>query len=137
VYQAHVPIVHTSTWTFEGKTSILTRAMQACGAQFVKTRAARDFVSQTLHSTCESLLQAVRFKLTRFAGLFSYPHQAKGPIESEEMMDMILAGLLIQAINLFRQTIDQRPAAGHFHGMLVMASNCSPSTQNEFLNYVL
>ncbi|KAI0247623.1 hypothetical protein BJV78DRAFT_1132975 [Lactifluus subvellereus] len=103
MYQAHVPIVHVSTWTFEGKTSILTRAMQACGAQFVKTRAARNFVSQTLHNTCESLLQA-----------------AKSPIESEEMMDMILAGLLIQAINLFRQTIDQRPAAGHFHGMLMI-----------------
>lgn len=42
------------------------------------------------------------------------------------MMDMILAGILIQAISLFRQTIDQRPAAGHFHGMLVMASNHSP-----------
>lgn len=36
------------------------------------------------------------------------------------MMDMILAALLIQAISLFRQTIDQRPAAGLFHGTLVM-----------------
>jgi len=50
------------------------------------------------------------------------------------MMDMILAGLLIQDISLFQQTIDQRPAAGHYHGMLVMASNCSPSTQSRILN---
>jgi len=39
------------------------------------------------------------------------------------MLDMILSGLLIQTISLFRQTIDQRPAASHFHGMLIMASN--------------
>ena len=43
------------------------------------------------------------------------------------MVEMVLAGLLIQSISLFRQTIDQRPAAGHFHGMLVMASNHSPN----------
>jgi hypothetical protein len=43
------------------------------------------------------------------------------------MMDMVLAGLLIQGIGLFQQTIDQRPAAGHYHGMLVMVSIRSPS----------
>ena len=37
-------------------------------------------------------------------------------------MDMILAGVLIENIALFRQAIDQRPAAGHLHGMLVTAS---------------
>lgn len=103
VFQSHVPIVHPSTWTLEGKSPTLVRAMQACGAQFVKTRTAREFVSQTLDSTRESLLQ-----------------MAKSPAGSEEMMDMILAALLIQAISLFRQTIDQRPAAGLFHGTLVM-----------------
>ncbi|KAH9179367.1 hypothetical protein EDB89DRAFT_1878666 [Lactarius sanguifluus] len=103
VFQSHVPIVHPSTWTLEGKSPVLVRAMQACGAQFVKTRTARDFVSQTLDSTRESLLQL-----------------AKSPAGSEEVMDMILAGILIQAISLFRQTIDQRPATGHFHGILVM-----------------
>ncbi|KAH9041995.1 hypothetical protein EDB85DRAFT_2139378 [Lactarius pseudohatsudake] len=103
VFQSHVPIVHPSTWTLEGKSPVLIRAMQACGAQFVKTRTARDFVSQTLDSTRESLLQL-----------------AKSPAGSEEVMDMILAGILIQAISLFRQTIDQRPATGHFHGMLMI-----------------
>ncbi len=41
------------------------------------------------------------------------------------MMDIILAGLLTQAISLFRETIDQRPASGHFHGMLVMVTTHS------------
>ncbi|KAI0270242.1 hypothetical protein BGY98DRAFT_1179869 [Russula aff. rugulosa BPL654] len=116
-FQSHVPIVHPSTWTFEGKTPILGRATQACGAQFVKTQAAKDFVSQTLHSARESLIQV-----------------AKSTIESE-MIDMILTGLLVQTINLFRQTVDQRPAASHFHGMLVtlirrsgLMSSCSSWT---------
>jgi hypothetical protein len=50
-------------------------------------------------------------------------------------MEMILAGVLIQNITLFRQTIDQRPAAGHFHGILVTASSCFHLSQNHFLNF--
>jgi hypothetical protein len=50
-------------------------------------------------------------------------------------MEMILAGVLIQNITLFRQTIDQRPVAGHFHGILVTASNCSRSAQTRILNF--
>jgi hypothetical protein len=105
--------------------------MQACGAQFVETQLARDFVSQTLHSTCESLLQVGIHKLRT---LFLMPHQAKCPFESEEMTDMILAGLLIQGISLFQQTADQRPAAAHYHGILAMASNRLVSSDNEMLN---
>ena len=101
--------------------------MQACGAQFVKTRTARDFVSQTLDSTRESLLQVVSIEFTRFRGVFLILHQAKNPAGSEELVEMILAGVLIQALSLFRQTIDQRPGAGHFHGILIMASNHSPN----------
>jgi hypothetical protein len=52
-------------------------------------------------------------------------------------MDMILAGVLIQNITLFRLTVDQRPVAGHFHGMLVTASHCSYSAQSRTLNFAL
>jgi hypothetical protein len=52
-------------------------------------------------------------------------------------MDVILAGLLTQNISLFRQTIDERPVAGHFHGTLVTASNCPPSAENDSLNFTL
>jgi hypothetical protein len=132
-----VPIVHPSTWTFEGKTPILSRATQACGAQFVKTRVAKDFVSQTLHSARESLLQEVVRANWCALRTVLILHQAKSTIESEEMIEMILAGLLVQTINLFRQTVDQRPAARDFHGMLVTASNLSLSTQNDILNFAL
>jgi hypothetical protein len=133
-FQSHVPIVHPSTWTFEGKTPILGRVTQACGAQFVKTQAAKDFVSQTLDSARESLLQVVRINWRAFQA-FLILHQAKSTIESEGMIDMILTGLLVQTINLFRQTVDQRPAASHFHGMLVTASRYPPSARNDILNF--
>jgi hypothetical protein len=55
--------------------------------------------------------------------------------ESEELIDMILAGLLVQTVSLFRETVDQRPAASHFHGMLVTASHHTLSTQNDTLNF--
>lgn len=135
-FQSHVPIVHPSTWTFEGKTPILSRATQACGAQFVKTRVAKDFVSQTLHSARESLHQVVSIDW-RALQAFLMLHQAESTVESEEMIDTILAGLLVQTISLFRETVDQRPAASHFHGLLVTASNHSRSAQNDFLNFVL
>jgi hypothetical protein len=62
-------------------------------------------------------------------------HQAKS--SESEMIDMILAGLLAQTISLFRQTVDQRPAASHFHGTLVTASHHTHSTQNDTLNFAL
>ena len=108
--------------------------MQACGAQFVKTRVAKDFVSQTLHSARESLHQVVGVNW-RALQTFLILHQANSTIESEDMIDMILAGLLVQTISLFRQTVDERPAASHFHGMLVTASNHSRSGQNDILNF--
>jgi hypothetical protein len=133
-FQSHVPIVHPSTWTFEGKTPILGRATQACGAQFVKTQAAKEFVSQTLHCARESLVQVVRVNW-RALQAFLILHQAKSTIESEGLIDMILTGLLVQTINLFRQTVDQRPAASHFHGMLITASHYLPSEQNDILTF--
>ena len=128
-----MPLVHPSTWTFEGKTPILGRVTQACGAQFIKTQAAKDFVSQTLDSARESL-QVVRVNW-RALQAFLILHQAKSTIESEGMIDMILTGILVQTVNLFRQTVDQRPAASHFHGMLVTASRYPPSEQNDILNF--
>ena len=129
-----MPIVHPSTWTFEGKAPILGRVTQACGAQFIKTQAAKDFVSQTLHSAHESLIQVVRVDW-RALHAFLILHQAKSTTESEGLIDMILTGLLVQTINLFRQTVDQRPAASHFHGMLVTASRYPPTEQNDILTF--
>ncbi|KAI0064073.1 hypothetical protein BV25DRAFT_1823579 [Artomyces pyxidatus] len=103
-FLSHMPIVHVPTWSFDGKPPILLRAMQACGALFVKTRAAAEFVSVTLENSRECLIQEV----------------AKNPTDSDEQLYLILAGLLLQAIGLFHQSIDQRASSNIYHGMLVM-----------------
>lgn len=55
-FSVQVPLLHPSTWHIEGKPYFLTRAMQACGALFVKTRTASHFVSDTLASTRDVLV---------------------------------------------------------------------------------
>ncbi len=44
----------------EDKPPILVRAMQACGALFVKTRRATNFISETLSSTRDVLITGIR-----------------------------------------------------------------------------
>lgn len=53
---AQIPIIHHPTWRMEGKPAILIRAMQACGALFVKGFSASDFVDQTLVDSQEALI---------------------------------------------------------------------------------
>ena len=51
-----IPVIHTPTLRFEIKPQIFIRAMQACGAIFVKTPVAHAFVEKTL-STCRDLIR--------------------------------------------------------------------------------
>ncbi|KAI0322045.1 fungal-specific transcription factor domain-containing protein [Amylostereum chailletii] len=103
-FLSHMPILHMPTWRFSGKPTVLVRAMQACGALFVKTRTSEDFVANTLATTRETLIQEV----------------AKNTKDPQEQMYLILAGLLLQSIGLFDQNIDQRTSSNLYHGMLVM-----------------
>lgn len=52
-----VPIVHSATWKTDDKPLMLVRAMQACGALFVKTGTATAFIDETLVSTRDTLIQ--------------------------------------------------------------------------------
>jgi hypothetical protein len=52
-----VPLVHSSTWSMEDKPDMLTRAMQACGALFVKTERANNFISETLACKRDTLIK--------------------------------------------------------------------------------
>lgn len=51
-----MPIVHIGTFTIEGKPQVLLSAMQACGALYVKTTAAMNFIDDTLSSAREQLM---------------------------------------------------------------------------------
>ena len=52
-----MPVMHIATFTIEGKPQILLSAMQACGALYVKTAAASQFIDHTLQSAREQLMQ--------------------------------------------------------------------------------
>jgi hypothetical protein len=51
-----IPVTHTASLRFEIKPQVIIRAMQACGAIFVKTPVAQAFVEKTL-GTCQDLIR--------------------------------------------------------------------------------
>jgi len=55
-FQAQVPVVHAATWEVKNKPSVLTGAAKACGALFIKTKTATDFVSAKLSTAREDLV---------------------------------------------------------------------------------
>ncbi|KAL0961258.1 hypothetical protein HGRIS_006220 [Hohenbuehelia grisea] len=103
-FSAQVPVLHPSTWRMEGKPPILIRTMQACGALFVKTRVALNFINDTLSSTRDILLQDF----------------ARNSTDNAEQINLIIAVVLLQTIGLFHQRADQRVSSNVYHGMLVM-----------------
>ena len=58
-FLSHLPVLHLPTWSLDDKPYILVRAMQACGALFVDTQEASDFVTETLEITRDQLLQSL------------------------------------------------------------------------------
>ncbi|GJE97723.1 fungal-specific transcription factor domain-containing protein [Phanerochaete sordida] len=98
-----MPVMHIATFTIEGKPQILLSAMQACGALYVKTAAASQFIDHTLKSAREQLMQEF----------------AKKSSSTAEQMHLVLAVVLLQTIGLFHQRPDQRTQSNIYHPMLV------------------
>ncbi|KAF8070356.1 fungal-specific transcription factor domain-containing protein [Lyophyllum atratum] len=103
-FLSQIPIVHATTFGSDEKPPVLLGAMQACGALFVKTRKASMFITKTLASAREALVQEF----------------AKNPTDSSDQIHLILAVVLLQTIGLFHQQPDQRASSSIYHGMLVM-----------------
>ncbi|TFK44484.1 fungal-specific transcription factor domain-containing protein [Crucibulum laeve] len=99
-----IPIIHAPTFRGEKTSPVLLSAMQACGALYVRTRKAADFVTNTLASARDALIQDF----------------ARNPNDSLDQMQLILAVVLLQTIGLFHQQSDQRASSNIYHGMLVM-----------------
>ncbi|KAH0577989.1 hypothetical protein H2248_007013 [Termitomyces sp. 'cryptogamus'] len=108
VFCAQVPLVHTPTWTMEDKPLILVRAMQACGALFVRTSQATAFIDEIL-STRNTLVAEF----------------AKLPTDAREQNHLLLTLVLLQTTALFHQQSDQRISSDVYHGMLVMIVRCT------------
>lgn len=55
-YLTNMPIVHAATFVREGRHPLLITAMETCGALYVKTRAAIDFIDQNLAKARDELV---------------------------------------------------------------------------------
>ncbi|KAA1472942.1 hypothetical protein DENSPDRAFT_839343 [Dentipellis sp. KUC8613] len=99
-----MPIVHTPSLRVELKPPILLRAMQACGALFVKTKTAETFVERTLNTSREVLVSEF----------------AKPSPDPKHQVHIIITVILLQTIGLFHQDAQQRARSNIYHGMLVL-----------------
>ncbi|KAI0046901.1 hypothetical protein FA95DRAFT_1309596 [Auriscalpium vulgare] len=99
-----VPVLHTPSLRVELKPPILLRAMQACGALFVKTRTAEAFVDRTLSTSREVLVRE-----------FARPSP-----DPKHQVHIIMTLVLLQMIGLFHQDPQQRASSNIYHGMLVL-----------------
>lgn len=103
-FQTQVPVIHAPTWQHKGKPVVLMGAAKACGALFVKTKNATQFVAGKLATAREDLVHEF----------------AKNPTESLDQVHLMIAVVLLQTIGLFHQKSDQRASSHIYHGMLVM-----------------
>lgn len=103
-FLSHLPLLHLPTWSLDGKPEILMNAMYACGAMFVKTPLAQQFVSSTLESARKELRKALE-------------NASQG---SDDQLYLIVAGLLMQSVWFMRHRFDERAASNDYHGMLIM-----------------
>ncbi|KAI0093446.1 fungal-specific transcription factor domain-containing protein [Irpex rosettiformis] len=104
LFLAQMPVVHTATFSVEGKPHVLISAMQACGALYSRTPAAVQFIEDTLASARDELV-------TEFS---------KNPVDFDMQVHLILAVVLLQTIGLFHQTAEQRAQSNQYHRMLVL-----------------
>ena len=55
-FSPHLPVVHEGTWREDDKPPVLMRLMQACGALFVRTKPAAQFVTHVLTTAREEIV---------------------------------------------------------------------------------
>lgn len=123
-----LPIIHVPTWRPERIPPVLLGAMRACGALYIKTKTADEFIVRTMASTREVLVQ-------EFVGVGSISvatgilihvlFQGENRTDSGDPFHLILALVLLQTVGLFHQKSNERAYSNIYHGMLVMVSEVS------------
>ncbi|KAJ8077190.1 hypothetical protein PM082_001618 [Marasmius tenuissimus] len=107
-----LPLIHTPTWTPTDKPETLIKAMQACGALYIRTPESEKFVSDVLKEGRENIMMD-------FA-------RETDPLSQ---MYMALALVLIQTVGLFHQSADQRHSTAMYHAMVATIISRSTAFQ--------
>ncbi|KIJ57270.1 hypothetical protein M422DRAFT_238865 [Sphaerobolus stellatus SS14] len=105
-FSCHFPLVHEGTWRVDDKPAILLRVMQACGALFVRTTQACNFIWETLITTDKDIAQA-------FATL-----QADPISDPLQQLYLAVALALLQSLAMFHENASERKVASTSSGML-------------------
>ncbi|KAF8258819.1 fungal-specific transcription factor domain-containing protein [Lactarius quietus] len=109
-----IPMMHIPTLRFELKPPMMLRAMQACGALFVKTPVAQAFVERTLGTYRETIIRDL----------------TKPSTDPKHHIHSIMTLVLLQTIGLFHQDPQQRASSNIYHGMLVLMIRQNRLIQN-------
>ncbi|KAH9839436.1 uncharacterized protein C8Q71DRAFT_856049 [Rhodofomes roseus] len=105
-YLTNMPIVHAATFVREGRHPLLITAMETCGALYVKTRAAIDFIDQNLAKARDELV-------------VEFAKEASSQ-EWQRQIDLVLAADLFQTVGLFHHSSEQRSFSNVYHGIFAM-----------------
>lgn len=121
-----LPIVHTPSLRVELKPPILLRAMQACGALFVKTKTAEAFVSKVLNNSRDTLVgEFVSYLFNVDVRVLIEVEQSKASPDPKHRLHIIMTITFLQTIGLFHQNPEQRASSSLYHGMVVLVRFCS------------
>ncbi|TFK26826.1 hypothetical protein FA15DRAFT_702411 [Coprinopsis marcescibilis] len=102
-FSIQLPLVHRPTWTMAGKHPMLVSAMHACGAIFVRSEAAMDFVRRSLAFLRDNLISEF----------------SKSDCSLKDRFSLIVAVVLLQSLSLLWRQPDQIAATKAFHGLLI------------------
>ncbi|KAF7306857.1 Fungal-trans domain-containing protein [Mycena indigotica] len=98
-----LPVVHSATFKLEDKPLFLTKCMKACGAVFVRTRKASNYIKEALGIAREGLTMAF----------------AQTSIEPSTQVYLIIAVVLLQTLGLFNEKAEERIASQMYHSLIV------------------
>ncbi|KAL0578281.1 hypothetical protein V5O48_003692 [Marasmius crinis-equi] len=96
-----LPMIHSPTWTANDKPEGLIKAMQACGALYLRTPESEKFVSDVLKEGREEIIM-------------DFARQT----DAVNQMYSILALVLIQTVGLFHASAEQRHSSAMYHTLL-------------------
>ncbi|KAJ7072512.1 hypothetical protein C8F01DRAFT_1299413 [Mycena amicta] len=104
VFSCQMPIVHSATFKLEDKPLFLVKCMKACGALFVRTRKASNYIKDALTIAREGLTRQF----------------ARTSIDQSEQVHLVIAVVLLQTIGLFNEKEEERITSASYHAMLVV-----------------
>ncbi|KAJ7645623.1 fungal-specific transcription factor domain-containing protein [Mycena polygramma] len=102
-FSTQIPVVHSATFNLADKPSYLLKAIEACGALFVRTHHASTHIRESLIVARDGLAQAFVSRETN----------------PTEQIYLLIAVVLLQTLGLWHQKPEERATSSLYHSMVV------------------